>query len=231
MSLRTTIKNISLTVPRFLGQSTASFLIKTGYLIRGSKMYKSPEGKKMEGGYYNRYKLYDYIAAQENLQHADILFLEFGVFQGDSILHWLKLNHNPQSAFWGFDTFVGLPEDWGNDKKGCYTNHGELPYTEDKRCGFKKGLFSETLPYFDIKPYVGKRKIIHLDADLYSSTLFVLSELRYEIKKGDLIILDDYFSPAKMDHEYKALEDFVKAYPTKFETIAKTNSQIVLKVL
>ena len=126
---------------------------------------------------------------------------------------------NKQSFFWGFDTFVGLPEDWGSDKKGCYTNKGELPKTEDTRCGFKKGLFAETLPGFDLTPYKRLRKIIHLDADLYSSTLFVLAELRRDINKGDIIILDDYFSPAKMDHEFKGLDDFIKAYPLKFETV------------
>ena len=231
MSLRNRIKNIALTLPRFLGQGTATFLIKTGYLIRGAKTYSSSGGKKLEGGYYNRYKLYDYVAAKENLLNAKILFLEFGVFRGESIFHWLKLNKNTQSFFWGFDTFVGLPENWGTDKKGCYTNLGELPYTEDTRCGFKKGLFSDTLPCFDVCIYKGLQKIIHLDADLYSSTLFVLAELRHDINKGDIIILDDYFSPAKMDHEFKALDDFIIAYPMKFETLAKTNSQIVLKVV
>ncbi len=231
MSFRSRIKNIALTLPRFLGQGTASFLIKTGYLIRGSKTYVSSQGEKMKGGYYDRYKLYNFVAADQNLENAEILFLEFGVFQGDSIFHWLTINKNKQSFFLGFDTFVGLPEDWGRDKKGCYTNNGELPYTEDIRCGFKKGLFSDTLPGFDLSPYKGLKKIIHLDADLYSSTLFVLAELRNNINKDDIIILDDYFSPAKMDHEFKALEDFIKAYPMRFETVAKTNSQIVIKVI
>jgi len=231
MSFRSRIKNIVLTLPRFLGNGTASFLIKTGYLIRGSKTYVSSQGKKMEGGYYNRYKLYDFVAAHENLIDEKILFLEFGVFQGDSIFHWLSINKSKQSFFWGFDTFVGLPEDWGRDKKGCYTNNGELPHTDDIRCGFKKGLFVETLPGFDLSPYKGIKKIIHLDADLYSSTLFVLTELHNDISKGDIIILDDYFSPAKMDHEFKAIEDFIKAYPMSFETVAKTNSQIVFKVI
>ncbi len=231
MSLRSRIKNITLTLPRYFGKGTATFLIKTGYLIQGSKTYTSNQGIKMAGGYYNRLKLYDSVADIENLVNTEIVYLEFGVFRGESIFHWLNINKNNKSFFFGFDTFVGLPEDWGRDKKGCYTNNGELPFTEDTRCGFKKGLFSETLPGFDLTPYKGLKKIIHLDADLYSSTLFVLVELRNDINKGDIIILDDYFSPTKMDHEFKALDDFIKSYPLNFETIAKTSSQIVIKVI
>ncbi len=32
----------------------------------------------------------------------------------------------------------------------------------------------------------------HIDADLYSSTLFVLISMHYYLKEGDLIMLDDF---------------------------------------
>lgn len=43
---------------------------------------------------------------------ARLLFLEFGVLDGDSIRHWAGLNANPGSRFVGFDSFEGIPAAW-----------------------------------------------------------------------------------------------------------------------
>lgn len=42
----------------------------------------------------------------------DILLLEFGVYKGDSMREFLRLNDSPNSLFYGFDSFEGLPEIW-----------------------------------------------------------------------------------------------------------------------
>ena len=41
-----------------------------------------------------------------------ITVLEFGVYQGYSIKKFAEFNTNEDSKFFGFDSFVGLPEDW-----------------------------------------------------------------------------------------------------------------------
>ena len=48
-------------------------------------------------------------------------FLEFGVFEGNSIFGVAKHNTNPQSRFFGFDAFDdGYPEVFDNHSKGDY---------------------------------------------------------------------------------------------------------------
>jgi hypothetical protein len=64
-------------------------------------------------------------------------------------------------------------------------------------------------------------KIIHLDADLYTATLFVLTQLYPYLQKGDLIFFDE-FSVAT--HEFKAFEEFAKAFYVKLKPVAAVNN-------
>ncbi len=95
--------------------------------------------------------------------------------------------------FAGFDTFEGLPEDWGTFKKGEMSF--SIPQINDQRAEFMKGLFQDTLlPYLDKKgsSLVNGTNIIHLDADLFSSTIFVLTQLYKYLKKGDILFFDEF---------------------------------------
>ena len=170
-------------------------------------------------GYENRYKLYDSI-----LQHTgkeNINYLEFGVATGDSLRWWVENNKDPASNFFGFDTFMGLPEDWGTMPKGTFSTRGDPPDIPDNRCAFEIGLFSDTLPAFLEKfSLAGNRTIVHIDADLYSSTLFVLATLAPEFKKGDIIIFDEF---ADVVHEFRAFVDFRSAYLLQLEVFRAVN--------
>src|SRR6476620_824079 len=126
--------------------------------------------------YKKRYELYNFISERENLNEA-VDYLEFGVCKGDSYKWWLAHNQHPDSRFYGFDTFTGLPEDWGPFKKGDMTTDNHPPVINDSRGTFYQGLFQQTLAGFLKNYQPGKRRIIHMDADLYSSTLFVLTTL------------------------------------------------------
>src|SRR4051812_19527823 len=59
----------------------------------------------------DRYALYRHLIAS-HVGSEPIDFLEFGVYRGESIL-WGARNHGrPESRFYGFDSFQGLPETW-----------------------------------------------------------------------------------------------------------------------
>ena len=65
----------------------------------------------------NRYHLYEFT--NRTYYHGRALqFLELGVFEGESIERWATINSDPESRFHGFDSFEGLPEDWGVLPKG-----------------------------------------------------------------------------------------------------------------
>ena len=177
-----------------------------------------------------RYRLYENVIAQENLSTEAIDYLEFGVYKGASFKHWVTHNTNPDSRFYGFDTFEGLPENWGGYAKGAFAT--PIPELKDDRHFFIKGLFQSSLmPFIAEHPLAnGKRKIIHLDADLYSSTLYVLTVLAPFIKKGDLLLFDEFNVP---NHEFAAFQHFCKAYYLKYEVLAAVNNyyQVAIKVL
>jgi hypothetical protein len=164
------------------------------------------------------------VARHHNLDQKELIYLEFGVASGQSFFWWIKQNQNPASRFWGFDTFEGLPEDWGGYKKG-EMSHGldELKH-EDPRAGFLKGIFQDTLPSFLREKgqlISGKPKLIHLDADLFSSTIFALSQLYPFLAKGDLILFDE-FNVA--NHEFLAYKIFTESFYVKLKLIGAQNN-------
>jgi O-methyltransferase len=173
-----------------------------------------------EWNYEKRYKLYDFIFETEKLS-VPVNYLEFGVAQGHSFEWWIGHNKEESSRFYGFDTFTGLPEQWDQFKVGDMSTHGHLPDIKDNRAEFIKGLFQDTLPAFLRRLDNSKRKIIHLDADLYSSTLFVLTYLDPYLKEDDILIFDEFGVPT---HEFLALVNYQSAYRKELELIAAANN-------
>lgn len=171
--------------------------------------------------YKKRYDFYKWIIEKENISAIPINYLEFGVAQGTSFRWFVQQNSHPQSMFYGFDTFTGLPEDFGPYKKGSFNNQNAPPQISDSRAKFYQGLFQQTLPGFLGEFKNDKRKIIMLDADLYSATLYVLTKLAPLLKKDDIILFDEFSVPR---HEFKAYHDFVQAYYINFELIAAANN-------
>ena len=161
----------------------------------------------------NRFEVFDHII---NGIKNPIDFFEFGVFKGDVIKYWAK-NINNSSKFFGFDSFEGLPEDFeGNTPQGFFSTNGKIPDTDDDRITFIKGWFNDTLPEF-LKVYdSNNNKVIHMDADLYPSTLFVLTQMHSYLKKDDIIIFDEFGNTL---HEFRAWCDYTNAYNVKFETL------------
>jgi O-methyltransferase len=177
--------------------------------------------------YDKRYDLYRHVVDSEKLDRID--YLEFGVSQGHSFRWWASNIRNPDSRFFGFDTFSGLPENWGGFSKGAMSVEGAMPAPPDGRCRFIKGLFQDTLPTF-LDGYDGRsRRVIHMDADLYSSTLFVLTSLAPRLKEGDILMFDEFTVPA---HEFRAFTDFTESYYLKTDIIGAVNNyfQIAMKI-
>ena len=186
--------------------------------------------KDLAIGGEKRFGLYQFVFDHLHLDGA-IQYLEFGVFKGDSISWWIEHNKNSDSHFTGFDTFTGLPEDWNfRYEKGHFSTGGKTPDINDPRCSFEKGLFQDTLQKFIEKTPLNKKTIIHLDADLYSSTLYVLTTLAAKLKKGDALIFDE-FSVAKS--EFRAFMDVTQSYNIKYKVLGAVNNyhQVAFEII
>lgn len=171
--------------------------------------------------YNKRYLLYEHLIKKYKLNEAELTYMEFGVASGSSFDWWLKNIINYNAHFFGFDTFEGLPEDWGAFDKGSMAY--DLPKISDKRASFVKGLFQDTLNNFIVANHeqLKKRLIIHLDADLFSATLFTLFSLKPFLKKGDILMFDEFNVP---NHEFYAFRIFCDSAYIKVKLVAAVNN-------
>lgn len=169
--------------------------------------------------------------ALREVEHQGGLFLEFGVYKGDSINRLADLK--PEVRWQGFDSFVGLPETWTlGSRKGAFSLGGELPPVR-QNVKLTKGFFGDTLPPFVVAHRGATIAFLHVDCDLHSSTLAVLTQLAPLLQPGSVILFDEFFNYAGwQDGEYKAFMEFVAASDASFEYIGyvRTGGQVAVKL-
>jgi hypothetical protein len=169
--------------------------------------------------YAHRYDLYD--AIERDLIGDDAIdYIEFGVWKGETLRRWSQLNRNPASRFFGFDSFVGLPETWdGVRGVGAFDVGGQVPDIDDPRVTFVKGWFQDTLAAFlrDFKPQ--SRLVVHHDSDLYTSVMYCLTMMDQVMVPGTVLIFDEFSSPL---HEFRALSDYTQSYRRSVRPIGMT---------
>ncbi len=166
-----------------------------------------------------REQLFEHVAGLTDGMPFD--YLEAGVMHGESIRHWAHLSSHPQSRFFGFDTFTGLPEPWQTGLKtyepGTFSNEGKAPKADDSRITFVQGLFQNTLPGFLASYRRQSVVVVHCDADLYTSTLYWLCSLDPVLRDGATLLFDDFSVPT---HDFRAFIDYTSAFRQPFEILA-----------
>lgn len=159
-----------------------------------------------------------FAAVAEQVCDRKVLYLEFGVFKGASMRYWSSVLKHSEAILHGFDSFEGLPEDFdvgGPYVKSTFDVGGEIPHIEDVRVQFFKGWFDEVLPTYQLPEH--EVLIIVMDADLYSSTIYVLNYLRPYIKQDTFIYFDNMSRP---DHEPRAFAEFIKESGLQFRLVS-----------
>jgi hypothetical protein len=165
----------------------------------------------------DRTALMEHIA--RDVADQRVLYLEFGVFRGDLTRLWSRLLRHPQSRLHGFDSFEGLPEDWTPDQpRGQFSTQGRIPVIDDPRVAFFKGWFEEVLPGYRLPEH--DRLLVMLDADLYSSTRYVLNRLRPHVVSGTYLYFDEF---CHREHEMKAFSEFEKQTALRFEPVGESH--------
>ena len=166
----------------------------------------------------DRWKMYDSLA--EKIKNEKVLYLEFGVYEGYTLRRWAKLLENESTRLFGFDSFEGLPENWDELRpRGTFDVQGMIPTYDDPRVALCPGWFSDTLPDFVLPAH--ERLVIHLDADLYSSTIFVLDTLSNHMLAGTIIIFDQLCDRM---HELRAWDEFLQKTKRRFRFAAATTN-------
>ena len=147
-----------------------------------------------------------------------VTLLEFGVWHGYSLAYFAERFANPQSIFIGCDSFEGLPEKWGKAPAGTFDTSGVVPGFKDPRVALIKGWFQNTLE--DAVALAARQRnastLVHFDADLYSSTLFLLTRLSGVLNRYTAVF--DEFT----GHEARALLNYVQAYGADVGFLAAT---------
>jgi O-methyltransferase len=162
--------------------------------------------------------MYSYL--QKSYFDGDAVdYLEFGVFKGVSISQWAGLNQHKQSRFFGFDSFEGMPENWRpGQEKGHFAVGGVMPQFDDPRIRFIKGWFEDTVPQFVRNFSPINRLVLHLDADLYASTMLPLIHFTPLMRAGTLLIFDEFYD---RNHEFKAFMDWQRIYKKRIRIAAQ----------
>ena len=177
-------------------------------------------------GFECQKELIDYALSETKI---DGVFLEFGVFKGGTIRHMAK--KLPDKQFHGFDSFEGLPEAWHgyNLAKNTFSVGGTLPRVP-KNVALHKGYFDQSLPVWK-QTYISKIAFIHVDCDLYSSTVTLLAELKERLQIGTVILFDEYFNyPNWENHEFKAWHEFVAQHHISYEYLGFARQQAAIKI-
>lgn len=171
----------------------------------------------------DRDELYQHVN-RNVLKGEPIDYMEFGVWQGASLKRWCELNSNPESRFFGFDSFEGLPEYWNRKTvKGTFDLQGTAPGIDDERVQLVKGWFQESLPPFLASFRPQSRLVIHIDSDLYSSALFCLTLLHPIAKPGTVLIFDQF---QDSEHEFSAFVDYTTSFYREWVALGATKHYI-----
>lgn len=182
--------------------------------------------------FYDRYQLLRYIMVNyfsNKIGYEDKLFLEFGVFSGDTINFCSYLVNN--ATFYGFDSFEGLPEDWKGYifENNSFNLDGILPKV-NQNVYLIKGYFDKTVPKF-FEEHKENIAFVHIDCDLYSSTKIILENIYDRVDENTIIVFDEYYNyPSWRNHEYKAFKEFCEKYNVKYEYLCLSDQQVAVKL-
>lgn len=177
------------------------------------------------------YKYIHILEAVNYLKVAELpnVFFEFGCHSGRTYSAALSASKFLKFELqnFAFDSFSGLPEtiksEDGIFKSGTFnTSKKDFIKIVKQKSGVLleedqiiEGYYDKSLTDKLSKRLPKRVGFVHIDVDLYSSTVTVLDFIKKFLVSGTVILFDDWycFPPGKEMGERRALNDFLKKYP------------------
>lgn len=170
----------------------------------------------IDGGLLSKANLLQFIRTFFNAANVNQgYYLEFGVFNGQSIIETYGILRGLLTSVYGFDSFAGLPSLSPEDSESLSLtpsfsegNFKSLPIDviqsyilasttrlEANNLILTQGFFNDSLPKFNKDEFKDKGTclVAHVDCDLYSSSQDVFSFLDEVVTTGTWLLLDDYW--------------------------------------
>jgi len=179
-------------------------------------------------GEHKSFMAYQFAKQARNLP-GDVA--EFGVFMGATAKLIAYAVKGSGKKVHLFDTFEGLPQP---TKPIDIHNKGEFNVPFDKveaffqdtpEAVFHKGFFPDTTKGLEELQY----SFVHIDADLYQSTLDGFDYFYPRMCKGGIILLDDYEWPHTPGVK-KAVEEWMKDKPERIIVSSLDHQAFIIKV-
>ena len=189
---------------------------------------------KLERKFKDRNRFYSIWFVLERTKNKNIPghLAEVGVFKGETA----KLIHLniPDRKLYLFDSFTGLPkqvirEDCDGNVRPQTVNFGHTSIEEVKNyignnnnIEIREGIFPETAKGMSEDTFA----FVHLDADLYQSTIDGLNFFYPRLSPGGSILIHDY------NHNWegvrKAVDEFEATVPEQFVELADMYGSVLL---
>jgi hypothetical protein len=187
-----------------------------GYVEIGSMVKRLGNGTRVPV-LRDRFEVFE--RARRAITGSKPLYLEFGVFEGETMRWWSEHLDHPNAHLVGFDSFAGLPEHWRPGFDAGMFATGRAPSLDDSRVSFVSGWFDDTLPLFDLPDH--DQLVVNVDCDLYSSASTVLAWIEPHLAPGALLYFDEL---ANRDDELRALNDLLGRSSVELTPLALAGS-------
>jgi len=156
--------------------------------------------------------------------------MEFGVFDGATLRHLAK-EIGPSRRITGFDTFKGLPEDWGRLlEKGTFAT--PVPSLDGySNVDLEAGRIEDTLPTF-LANNGQPVSLVHIDCPYYAINVFILEHLLPYMPERSIVVFDEYYGyPSYEDHEFRAWSEIRARFNLLASPVAYSNRSAAFELV
>lgn len=155
-----------------------------------SRMKESLQELTENNFYLTREKLFTDLVFRKD----KFVFLEFGVSEGRLTKYFFKKHYERIISWHGFDTFVGLPQPWGDLSAGTFSTNGKTPEIKSKKIHWYIGLVEDFREEITRIAHTNHfPKIFIFDLDLYEPSKSTWLAIKAHLRAGDILYFDEAF--------------------------------------